>query len=66
MADSWLHWAKLPFLAISCRAWSKVGHLPMKTIEDDYGHITSVKNGDRILLWLPGWESGQPDGAPVG
>jgi hypothetical protein len=38
----------------------------MKMIEDDYGHITSVKNADRILLWLPGWRSGQPDGAAVG
>jgi hypothetical protein len=28
-----------------------------KMIEDHYGHITPVKNADRILLGLPGWQS---------
>ena len=30
----------------------------VKMIEDHYGHITPVKNADRILLGLPGWQSG--------
>jgi integrase len=25
-------------------------------IEDHYGHVTPVKNADRILQGLPGWE----------
>lgn len=29
----------------------------VKMIEDHYGHITPVKNADRILQGLPGWES---------
>jgi integrase len=29
----------------------------VKMIEDHYGHITPVKNADRILLGLPGWQS---------
>jgi integrase len=28
----------------------------VKMIEDHYGHITTVKNADRILQGLPGWE----------
>lgn len=28
----------------------------VKMIEDHYGHITPVKNADRILQGLPGWE----------
>jgi integrase len=28
----------------------------VKMIEDHYGHVTPVKNADRILLGLPGWE----------
>ncbi len=28
----------------------------VKMIEDHYGHATPVKNADRILLGLPGWE----------
>jgi len=28
----------------------------IKMIEDHYGHITPVKNADRILQGLPGWE----------
>ena len=31
----------------------------VKMIEDHYGHITPVKNADRILLGLPGWQSNQ-------
>jgi len=31
----------------------------VKMIEDHYGHTTPVKNADRILLGLPGWQSGQ-------
>jgi len=34
----------------------------VKMIEDHYGHITPVKNADRILLGLPGWQAGQPEG----
>jgi integrase len=30
----------------------------VKMIEDHYGHITPVKNADRILVGLPGWQSG--------
>ena len=33
----------------------------VKMIEDHYGHITPVKNADRILLGLPGWQAGQPE-----
>ena len=33
----------------------------VKMIEDHYGHIRPVKNADRILLDLPGWQSGQPE-----
>jgi integrase len=33
----------------------------VKMIEDHYGHITPVKNADRILLGLPGWQTGQPE-----
>ena len=33
----------------------------VKMIEDHYGHITPVKNADRILLGLPGWQPNQPD-----
>lgn len=29
----------------------------VKMIEDHYGHITPVKNAERILQGLPGWES---------
>ncbi len=29
----------------------------VKMIEDHYGHVTPVKNADRILQGLPGWES---------
>ena len=29
----------------------------VKIIEDHYGHVTPVKNADRILLGLPGWQS---------
>jgi integrase len=29
----------------------------VKMIEDHYGHINPVKNADRILQGLPGWES---------
>jgi hypothetical protein len=28
----------------------------VKMIEDHYGHVTPVKNADRILQGLPGWE----------
>jgi hypothetical protein len=28
----------------------------VKIIEDHYGHVTPVKNADRILQGLPGWE----------
>jgi hypothetical protein len=28
----------------------------VKVIEDHYGHITPVKNAERILQGLPGWE----------
>ena len=28
----------------------------VKMIEDHYGHVTPVKNADRILQCLPGWE----------
>jgi hypothetical protein len=28
-----------------------------KMIEEHYGHITLIKNADRILLGLPGWQS---------
>lgn len=28
----------------------------VKMIEDHYGHITPVKNAERILQGLPGWE----------
>src|SRR5205814_4659365 len=30
----------------------------VQMIEGHYGHITPVKNADRILLGLPGWQSG--------
>jgi integrase len=33
----------------------------VKMIEDHYGHIIPVKNADRILLGLQGWQTGQPD-----
>ena len=29
----------------------------VKMIEEHYGHITPVKNAERILQGLPGWES---------
>ena len=29
----------------------------VKMIEEHYGHITPIKNADRILLGLPGWQS---------
>ena len=29
----------------------------VKMIEDHYGHVNPVKNADRILQGLPGWES---------
>ncbi len=32
----------------------------VKMIEDHYGHVTPVKNADRILQGLPGWEPIQP------
>ncbi len=32
----------------------------VKMIEDHYGHITPVKNADRILQGLPGWEPMAP------
>lgn len=32
----------------------------VKMIEDHYGHVNPVKNADRILQGLPGWESGTP------
>ena len=35
----------------------------VKMIEDHYGHITPVKNADRILLGLPGWQSTYSDSA---
>ena len=38
----------------------------VKMIEDHYGHITPVKNADRILLGLPGWEVNHPEMAPSG
>jgi hypothetical protein len=28
----------------------------VKMSEDHYGHVTPVKNADRILLGLPDWE----------
>jgi hypothetical protein len=28
----------------------------VKMIEEHYGHITPVKNAERILQGLPGWE----------
>ena len=33
----------------------------VKMIEDHYGHITPVKNADRILVGLPGWQANQPE-----
>src|SRR5204863_8022069 len=36
----------------------------VKMIEDHYGHITPVKNADRILLGLPGWHSNQAEITP--
>ena len=38
----------------------------VKMIEDHYGHITPVKNSDRILLGLPGWQSTAADMAQAG
>ena len=32
----------------------------VKMIEDHYGHVTPVKNADRILQGLPGWECVTP------
>jgi integrase len=32
----------------------------VKMIEDHYGHITPVKNAERILQGLPGWEATPP------
>ncbi|HEY4359720.1 MAG TPA: site-specific integrase [Bryobacteraceae bacterium] len=32
----------------------------VKMIEDHYGHITPVKNAERILQGMPGWEPGAP------
>jgi integrase len=29
----------------------------VKMIEDHYGHINPVKNAERILLGLPGWQA---------
>lgn len=37
----------------------------VKMIEDHYGHITPVKNADRILLGLPGWQGGHPEEMPA-
>ena len=33
--------------------------MSVKMIEDHYGRVTPVKNADRILLGLPGWQSSQ-------
>ncbi len=33
----------------------------VKMIEDHYGHISPVKNADRILLGLPGWQTEEPE-----
>lgn len=44
----------------------------VKMIEDHYGHVNPVKNADRILQGLPGWEpiadgdGGTPDGVNAG
>ena len=40
----------------------------VKMIEDHYGHITPVKNAERILQGLPGWEpiSAAPQNPPGG
>jgi len=38
----------------------------VKMIEDHYGHITPVKNADRILLGLPGWRFNHTEMAPSG
>jgi hypothetical protein len=40
----------------------------VQMIEDYYGHITPVKNAERILQGIPGWEpiaegSGEPPGS---
>ena len=32
----------------------------VKMIEDHYGHVNPVKNAERILQGLPGWESSIP------
>jgi len=36
---------------------SKQTRTSVKMIEDHYGHVNPVKNADRILQGLPGWES---------
>ena len=33
----------------------------VKMIEDHYGHITPVKNAERILQGMPGWEPPVPE-----
>jgi len=38
----------------------------VKTVEDHYGHITPVKNADRILLGLPARQANQTEMAPSG
>jgi hypothetical protein len=37
-----------------------------RIFEDHYGYMTPVKNADRILLGLPGWQSGQPEATASG
>jgi len=38
----------------------------VKMIEDHYGHITPVKNADRILVGLPGWQPTPPEVGSTG
>ena len=37
----------------------------VKMIEDHYGHITPVKNAERILQGMPGWEPPVPEPPPA-
>lgn len=37
----------------------------VKMIEDHYGHITPVKNAERILQGMPGWEPPSPNLPPA-